>query len=156
MGSVVSIHRVTVKDGPPELLTEAIVVENFGLEGDSRSRRNRGRQITLIEEEGLAEIAGILSMPVIPAGASRRQVLVRGIKLNPTVGKKLRIGPVLIQVEDLCEPCRKMETAVGFGAQAAMDSFGGICARVLKGGTLRPGDEVAVVADDATAPSLFD
>ncbi len=156
MGSIVSIHRVATKYGPPAPLEEAVVLENFGLEGDCRSRRNRGRQITLIEEEGLTEVARILKVPAIAAGASRRQVMVRGIRLNPTVGKKLRLGPVLIQVEDLCEPCRKMESAVGPGARAAMDFFGGICARVLKGGTLRPGDAVTVVADDATAPGLFD
>lgn len=156
MGSVVSIHRVTAKGGAPALLEEAVVIENFGLEGDSRSRKNRGRQITLIEEEGLAEVARILRMPAIPPGASRRQVLVRGINLNATVGKKLRVGPLLIQVEDLCDPCRKMETAIGLDARRAMESFGGICARVLSGGTLRPGDEVALAPDDAEAPNLFD
>jgi len=155
MASVLSIHRVAVKNGPTEKLDTASFVTNFGLEGDWRSRKNRGRQITLIEAEALEEVARILKLPAIPAGASRRQVLVRGIDLNTTVGKMLRVGPLLIKVEELCDPCRNMETMVGSGAHRAMENRGGVCARVLEGGTLRPGDTVEIVADKPEPPGLF-
>ena len=144
MGTVISIHRVTVKHGPPEKLNETRVIADFGLEGDARSRKGRGRQITLIEEEALQFVAGKLNMPAVAEGASRRQVVVRGIRLNDTVGKKLRIGPVLIQVEDLCDPCKNMEKAIGKGAWWAMESRGGICGRVLEGGLLKPGQSVEI------------
>lgn len=155
MASVLSVHRVAVKNGPTEKLDTASFVANFGLEGDWRSRKNRGRQITLIEAEALEEVARILKLPAIPAGASRRQVLVRGIDLNTTVGKTLRVGPLLIKVEALCDPCRNMESMVGSGAHRAMENRGGVCARVLEGGTLRPGDTVEIVADKPEPPGLF-
>ena len=145
MGTVINIHRVAVKSGPAELLAEANFIANFGLEGDPRSRKGRGRQITLIEAEALERVADVLHMDEIPAGASRRQVLVRGISLNDTVGKKLRVGPLLIEVHDLCDPCKNMERMIGPGAWWAMEKRGGICGRVIEGGILRPGDAISVV-----------
>jgi len=80
----------------------------------------------------------------VPAGASRRQVVVRGMSLNPTVGKTLRLGHVLVWVTDLCDPCENMERTIGPGARLAMATHGGICARVVAGGILRVGDLVAI------------
>ncbi|HYG73890.1 MAG TPA: MOSC domain-containing protein [Planctomycetota bacterium] len=142
---MVSIHRVQKKGGPAEALSEANFVTNFGLEGDWRSRKGRGRQITLIEEEALIAVAAMLKMPSIPSGASRRQVVVRGLALNDTVGKRLRVGPLLIEIHDLCDPCRNMETMIGRDAKRAMKNRGGICGRVIEGGILRPGDTVCVL-----------
>lgn len=153
MGIVVSIHKVLERGGPAQPLQAANFISNFGMEGDYRSRRNRGRQITLIEEESLFHIATVLKI-VIPPGASRRQVVVSGISLNETVGMRLRVGPLLIQVHDLCDPCRKMERAIGPDARRAMLGIGGICGRVIEGGILRPGDAVAVLPESQTLMSF--
>lgn len=145
-GKVVSIHRVAVKLGPTEELTAAPFVTNFGLEGDWRSRKNRGRQITLIEAEVLTALASALKLSAVPSGASRRQVVVQGLILKETLGKRLRVGPLLVEVHDLCDPCSNMERMIAPGARALLDlSGGGVCGRVLEGGTLRPGDEVVVL-----------
>jgi MOSC domain-containing protein YiiM len=143
MGIVVSIHRVSAKGGAAELLQEAHFISNFGLEGDWRSRKGRGRQITLIEAESLEKVAQTLKIKQVSDGASRRQVVVSGIRLNDTIGKRLRIGPLLIEVHDLCDPCSNMETMIGRGAKKAMDCIGGICAKVIEGGVLRPGDAIS-------------
>ena len=145
MGTVVSIHRVSEKDGAAQALSEANYIANFGLEGDWRSRKGRGRQITLVEAESLEKVAKTLKMKQVPDGASRRQVVVRGISLNDTVGKRLKVGPLLIEVHDLCDPCSNMESKIGRGAMKAMDGIGGICAKVIEGGVLRPGDAVSVL-----------
>jgi len=149
MAEVVSIHRVALKHGPVEKLSEVTVIANFGLEGDARSRKGRGRQITLIEEEALRFVAEKINLERIPEGASRRQIVVRGIKLNETVGQKLRIGPILVQVDDLCDPCKNMEKTIGKGAWGAMEKRGGICCRVLEGGVLKPGQGVQIERDTA-------
>ncbi|HYF52015.1 MAG TPA: MOSC domain-containing protein [Planctomycetota bacterium] len=149
MGVVVSIHRVQVKHGPAEKLAEARYITDFGLENDWRSRKGRGRQITLIEEEALEFVARTLKMDAIPEGASRRQIVVRGIRLNDTVGKKLRVGPLLIQVDELCDPCKNMEKTIGKGAWWAMESRGGIVGKVLEGGVLKAGDCVQIEDEPA-------
>ena len=148
MAQVVSIHRVAQNGGPTEELSAANFIANFGLEGDWRSRKDRGRQITLIEEEELAFVATALKLERIPAGASRRQVVVRGIKLNDTVGKRLRVGPLLIEVHDLCDPCKNMEKMIARGAKWAMETRGGVCGKVIEGGVLKPGDEVEMVTTE--------
>jgi MOSC domain-containing protein YiiM len=144
MANVVSIHRITARDGLAVALDEANFLADFGLEGDWRSRRGRGRQITLIEADGLEHVARVLGLPAVPAGASRRQVVVRGMALNETVGKCLRVGTVLVAVHELCDPCANMEVKIGPGAREAMHDRGGVCGRVLEGGVVRPGDPVTV------------
>jgi MOSC domain-containing protein YiiM len=128
-------------------LSEAHFMEDFGLEGDWRSRRGRSRQITLIEEEALAEVAANLGLPPVPPGASRRQVVVRGIRLNALVGTRLKVGPVLVEIRSLCTPCNKMETRIGTGAEVAMEGRGGVCGKILEGGIIRPGDVLCPVSD---------
>ena len=145
MASVVSIHRVTEKGAPAILLQTAHFSADFGLDCDWRSRKGRGRQITLIEEEALDRVASALKLGQVPPGASRRQVVVRGIRLNETIGKRLRVGPLLIDVHAFCEPCSVMETTIGRGAKDALKDCGGICGKVLEGGELRPGDNVSQV-----------
>jgi MOSC domain-containing protein YiiM len=141
-GEVVSIHRAGFRDAPAESLKSARILTNFGLEGDFRSQR-AGRHVTLIEEETLHAVGERLGI-AIPSGASRRQIVVRGLALNPTVGKQLRIGEVVLEVTSLCDPCINMESKIGSGAREALTDRGGVCARVLAGGTMRVGDTVIV------------
>lgn len=143
MAEVVSIHRVRNRGGSTEPLGAVTVLANYGLQGDWRSHQNTGRQLTLIEEEALAAVGTQLGSGV-PPGASRRQVVVRGIPLNFTVGSTLRIGPVVLAITGLCDPCENMEDTIGPGAREALRNRGGVCARVLEGGTLRVGDPLVV------------
>lgn len=143
-GEVVSIHTVGERNGPAEALPAATAIAGYGLEGDWRSRAGSGRQLTLIEEEALHTVGEVLCRPV-PAGASRRQVVVRGLPLNRTVGGTLQVGDVLLAVTGLCDPCDNMERMIGTGAREALADRGGICARVLEGGVIRVGDAVGAL-----------
>lgn len=143
MAEVVSIHRVAERNGPAEALEQAVVRTGYGIEGDWRSRERTSRQVTLIEEEALHAAERTLGVPVLP-GTSRRQVVVRGVSLNPTLGKTLQIGDLVLEVTELCDPCSNMERTIGPGGQAALGDRGGICARVVRGGVLRIGDPVRV------------
>jgi len=143
MAEVVSIHTASERSGPAQALAEAEVVTDYGIAGDWRSHPRNTRQLTLIEEEGLLASGSRLGL-TIPPGASRRQVVVRGVSLNATLGKNVRLGQVVVEVTDLCDPCENMERTIGPGARLAMETRGGICARVLEGGTLRVGDQVVI------------
>ena len=144
MGRVVSIHRVPSRDAPAVALDGARFIADFGLDGDWRARADSDRQITLVEVEALDAAAAALGIPSIPPGASRRQVVVRGVALNETVGRHLQVGALLVRVVDLCHPCRNLEVKIGRGAQAAMANRGGVCGRVVEGGVVRPGEPVEI------------
>jgi MOSC domain-containing protein YiiM len=141
MGEVVSIHIVRQRDGSAEAVEHATAQTNFGLEGDWRSRRNRAGQLTLIEAEVLEEVGRLLGSRV-PSGASRRQVVVCGVRLNELLGQRIRIGGVRLFVETPCDPCKRMEETIGEGARRALEGRGGVRCFVLAGGELCVGDPI--------------
>jgi hypothetical protein len=141
MGEVVSIHLVHQREGTAESVECAVVQTNYGLEGDWRSRWNRAGQLTLIESEILEEVGRQLGHAVA-SGASRRQVVVRGVRLNELIGHRLRIGAVHLFVETPCDPCSRMEETIGTGARDALEGRGGVRCFVLAGGEIRIGDAI--------------
>jgi len=77
----------------------------------------------------------------------RRNVVVAGIPLIALKDRRFRIGEVLLEGTGECDPCSRMEAALGPGGYNAMRGHGGICARILEGGALRVGDAVAWVGE---------
>ncbi len=143
MAEIVSIHIARKSKIPTESCDRVEVRANFGIEGDSRSGKYQIGQITLIESEVLDMVSGKLGYE-IPAGASRRQIVVKGITLNELIGKRLRLGIVLVQVVDRCKPCNNMEVMIGPGAKEAMNGRGGMHCRIIEGGVLHIGDKITV------------
>jgi MOSC domain-containing protein YiiM len=70
----------------------------------------------------------------------RRNLVVSGIPLIALKGRRFRIGEVLLEGTDACDPCSRMEAALGPGGYNAMRGHGGLCARIVEGGTIRIGD----------------
>ncbi|MBS1259296.1 MAG: hypothetical protein MAG551_02365 [Candidatus Scalindua arabica] len=143
MAEIISIHIVRKQNGPTESCNQVVVRTNFGIEGDYRSGKYQIGQITLVESEIMDTVSRELGYD-IPAGASRRQIMVGGITLNDLIGQNLRMGNVLVRVEDKCNPCNNMEKRIGRGAKDAMNNRGGIRCRIIRGGELRVGDKITV------------
>ncbi len=143
MAEIISIHIVRKKGASAESCDHVTVRSNFGITGDYRSEKFQIGQITLIDAETIEATSRKLGYD-IPAGASRRQVMVKGIMLNELIGSYLRLGQILVRVEDRCNPCNNMEKRIGTGAKNAMNDKGGIRCRIIKGGDLRIGDKITV------------
>lgn len=122
-------------------------VTGKGLDGDrymlSSSSGKRG--MTLIQAEHLPAIAALSGHDAVSPAILRRNVVVDGIPLVALKGRRFRIGDVLLEGTDGCDPCSRMEAALGPGGYNAMRGHGGLCARILEGGTLRIGDAVTWV-----------
>lgn len=113
-----------------------------GLAGDHYAHDGT-RQVTLIQAEHLAAVAAFVGRPAVAPVLLRRNIVVAGLNLLALKGRRFRIGGTLLEGNGPCEPCSRMEEALGRGGYNAMRGHGGITARVVEGGLIRVGDVVA-------------
>ena len=85
-------------------------VAGAGLRGDRyfEPGAEPARQLTLIESEELERLAAEAGIELAP-GESRRQLTTRGVRLNPLVGRRFRVGEVECRGIELCEPCSHLQ-----------------------------------------------
>jgi len=146
---------------PMRRVDEARVVAGVGIEGDRTALKPSAqpgggkRQVTLIQAEYLSVIGGLMATEAVDPSLLRRNLVVSGINLHAAatlftdVPVVIRVGrDVALAITGPCEPCSRMEEALGRGGYNAMRGHGGATARVLSGGTIRVGDvvECAVLA----------
>lgn len=117
-------------------------VAGQGLAGDHYAHDGK-RQVTLIQAEHLAAVAAFVGRPTLDAALLRRNIVVAGLNLLALKGRQFRAGAALLEWTGPCEPCSRMEEALGPGGYNAMRGHGGITARVVAGGLIRVGDAVA-------------
>jgi MOSC domain-containing protein YiiM len=87
----------------------------------------------------IAALAGVGSVDVV---ALRRNLVISGINLVALKNARVRVGEALLEIVGPCQPCSRMEEAIGPGGYAAMRGHGGMTARVLEAGSLGVGDLV--------------
>jgi MOSC domain-containing protein YiiM len=100
------------------------------------------RQVTLIQQEHLPVIAQLARVAQVDPVGLRRNLVVSGINLLALKNAKLQVGEAVLEVVGPCQPCSRMEEAIGPGGYAAMRGHGGMTARILTGGAIRTGDAV--------------
>lgn len=130
------------RDVPMRAVDVAEATTGHGLSGDRYASGSGKRGITLIQAEHLPVIAALSGHAAIAPATFRRNLVVSGIPLVALKGRRFRIGEVLLEGTDACDPCSRMEAALGPGGYNAMRGMGGLCARVLEGGAFRLGDVV--------------
>jgi MOSC domain-containing protein YiiM len=121
-----------------------------GLEGDryfddggtySDDPRSEGRDITLVEAEAVDGLARDTGIELSPA-ETRRNVVTRGVALNDLVGRRFTVGEVECVGRRLCDPCSHLEKLTQPGVLKGLVDRGGLRADIVRGGTIRPGDEL--------------
>lgn len=117
----------------------AEVTTDAGVVGDFRGKPGK-RQLTLIAREAWQAACRELGV-TLPWTMRRANLLVEGLTLEQSAGRRLRIGPVLLEVTMETDPCQVMDAQhPGLRAALKPDWRGGVSCRVLEGGTLARGD----------------
>lgn len=134
---------------PARAIAATTAVAGVGLADDRLGRRGEAelstRQVTLIQHEHLPVIAQLARVETVAAVALRRNLVISGINLLALKNARLQVGAALLEIVGPCQPCSRMEEAIGPGGYAAMRGHGGVTARVLNGGAIRLGDPVHAV-----------
>ncbi|MCC2546558.1 MOSC domain-containing protein [Hymenobacter sp. BT175] len=133
---------------PLQSLIEVDVLTDARLEGDHARVKSGGkRQVTLLQHEHLAAVAGFLGQNgSVDPGRLRRNLVVSGLNLLALKNRRVQLGDeVILEITGECHPCSRMEEELGPGGYNAMRGHGGLTARIVQGGRLRVGDVVRMV-----------
>lgn len=131
---------------PARCIGRTQALAGIGLADDRLGQRGEAelstRQVTLIQQEHLAVIAALAGVAAVDVAALRRNLVVSGINLVALKNARVRVGHALLEIVGPCQPCSRMEQAVGPGGYAAMRGHGGMTARVVEAGAIGVGDPV--------------
>lgn len=137
----------TARDVPMREVDAAEAVAGKGLLGDRYASASGKRGITLIQAEHLPAIAALAGLEAVVPATLRRNLVVSGLPLVALKGRRFRIGEAVFEGTGDCDPCSRMEAALGPGGYNAMRGHGGLCARIVGGGRIAVGD--LLVPEDA-------
>ncbi|KQN03796.1 MOSC domain-containing protein [Sphingomonas sp. Leaf25] len=144
-GILKGIARHAFSRGPIELVPSVRVTCEGGLDGDFRGSLKPGRnkrQVSLMEVGDWAQAMTLIGHD-LPWWERRANLLVEGFDLPQTLGARIRVGAVLLEITKECDPCSRMETiAEGLRAALTPDWRGGALAQVVEGGTIAVGDTI--------------
>lgn len=151
-GVVEAIAVAAAAELEPVLVDSARAVAGRGLEGDRYANgegtfsggTGDGRALTLIEGEVLDAMELPDGSRLGPAEA-RRNLVTRGISLNPLVGRRFTVGDVVCEGRRLCEPCAHLGRLTGPGVLRGLVHRGGLRADVLGDGVIEVGAAVRVL-----------
>jgi MOSC domain-containing protein YiiM len=143
-GNVVSIFIAREAAIPMESREEVKAVAGRGLEGDRyfdgtghwSKTPGVGREVTLIEIEAIEALESERNIAITP-GATRRNVVTRGVPLNHLVGREFQLGAVRLRGTRLCKPCTYLESLTQQGVLSGLIHRGGLRAEIVMGGTIR-------------------
>ncbi len=140
-----------------EALAEAQCVAGRGIVGDryfdgtgTYSPKPDTREVTLIEQEALDALERndppLQGGPIRLAPADhRRNLTVRGVPLNHLVGRRFRIGTVILRGGRLNFPCKYLEELLGLPVYLPLYNRSGLNCGIEVGGTIRPGDAIELL-----------
>jgi len=159
-----SIHIAAEPGAALQELDVATLIAGRGIDGDrfctindsaeDPQGDNQGdAQVSLVEAEQIESFTQSAGFD-FEARHTRRNIVTRGIALNALVGKVFSIGEVQLRGVKLAEPCaylagrliEQFELANVEPKQivARLVHRGGLYATIVRGGTIRPGDQLVV------------
>lgn len=142
-GRLIGIARTIELRAPMEEAQTAEVSLETGIAGDARGRK-QGRQVTVLFREGWDDACRDLGVS-LPWTTRRANLYVEGMDRPRTVGGRISVGNVVLEVTQETAPCMLMERFhEGLKGALTPDWRGGVCCSVISGGDIHVGDKVSI------------
>ena len=146
-GRLLHIHVTPAKSQPMQPLDTARLIPGQGIEGDRYAlgtgtysiKPGEDRQVTLIEAEMLARVAADDGHE-ISMNEHRRNLTVEGVPLQHLVGMRFRVGETLLEGVRINQPCKYLNLMLKRDVYMPLWNRSGLNAKIIEGGTIRPGD----------------
>ena len=121
-------------------------VAGRGLRGDRYCERRIGHkgQVTFFDAQVVEDIRSHFRLAKLPASVFRRNLIVRGARLQDWLGRRFLFQGIVFEGVQECQPCHWMDRVVAAGAEEflASEFRGGLRAKVLTPGILRVSEEL--------------
>ena len=157
-GVLLHIHIAPSASYEMEELAEAQCVAGRGIVGDryynglgTYSPKPDVREVTLIEQEALDALSR--NDPPLQQGPitleprdHRRNLTVKGVPLNHLVGRRFRVGDVILCGGRLNFPCKYLEELLGLPVFLPLYNRSGLNCGIERSGIIRPGDEIELLS----------
>ncbi len=152
---LLAIQIAADKGAPMQSLETVQAIEGAGLDGDRYATgkgafsktRDVVRHLSLIESEAIQDVRESNQVDLTFAD-TRRNLLTVGIRLNDLVGKQFRIGEVLVEGVELCDPCARPGKLSGKpelnNFKELLDGRGGLRVKIISTGVLKTGDAIEI------------
>ena len=148
-GRIVAVSVSNRKGTKKSNLSECKLLEDEGLDGDAHAG-DWHRQVSLLAMESISKIRG-KGLEVSP-GDFAENITTSGLKIwELQMGTRLAVGSeALLEVTQIGKECHD-RCAIYHQVGDCVMPREGVFTRVLRGGTIRPGDEIRVLpqADDS-------
>ena len=142
-----TIKAIAIRNRPRiamQSIDSAQISVDNGILGDFRGTQ-KDRQITILSESDWLKTCQQLDTE-LPWTTRRANLLVDGIEFDEFwVGRKLRIGAVVLVITRETNPCSMMDAQhQGLTAALATQWRGGVCCNVVSPGHIKLGDQLVV------------
>jgi len=144
MASIIAVCTSTKKGTKKKDIKEGFIKEDYGLVGDAHAGSDGHRQVSLL---ALASIDKIRRLGAeVGPGDFAENLTTEGLELfSLPIGTQLSVGQdVILEVTQIGKECHDRCTIFKLVGTCVMPTEG-VFTRVLKGGTVKAGDELRVI-----------
>ena len=144
MARVIAVCTSTKKGTKKKAIKEGLIKEGYGLVGDAHADSGWHRQVSLL---ALASIEKMRRMGAeVGPGDFAENLTIEGIELfSLPVGTRLGVGKdVVLEITQIGKECHS-HCAIFKQVGTCVMPTEGIFTRVIKGGTVKAGDELRVI-----------
>ncbi|WPX09596.1 cyclic pyranopterin monophosphate synthase MoaC/MOSC-domain-containing protein [Anaerocellum danielii] len=142
---VVSINISRQKGTPKEPVSEAVLIENYGIEGDAHAGTSH-RQVSLLDISSIKKMQQY-GLKGLCFGKFAENITTENLDLQKiSLGTKLKIGNnVLLEISQIGKKCHGSGCEIAKSVGVCIMPKEGLFAKVLIGGKVKVGDNIEIL-----------